>query len=153
MGMKTYHHRFPGAKFYMGDGREISFAGGTFTTDIPDVQKELDKVANQPASMIYTVAPVQDMAETAVSRDILQTAEQQFDDANKIKPGAQTVAIPVAPSQKAVIPGTDAASRGKAPVSAQANQSNPTPPAPSTGMQEKIAAAKAAVADAAKKSS
>lgn len=53
---KTYRHMAPGAKFVMPDGLEIVFMGGQFTTDDPSIIAELDKVANKPATMIYTQA-------------------------------------------------------------------------------------------------
>jgi hypothetical protein len=56
--VKTYHHMVVGAKFVMPDGLEVQFLGGSFTTADPDIMRELDAVANKPASMIYTKAEV-----------------------------------------------------------------------------------------------
>ena len=56
--VKTYHHMVRGAKFVMPDGLEVQFLGGVFTTADPDIMRELDAVANKPASMIYTKAEV-----------------------------------------------------------------------------------------------
>ena len=49
-----------GAKFIMPDGLEVQFLGGVFTTADTDIMTELDKVANRPASMIYTKTEVVD---------------------------------------------------------------------------------------------
>jgi hypothetical protein len=51
---KTYHHMVRGARFVMPDGLEVQFLGGQFTTVDPDIIAELDKIANKPASMVYT---------------------------------------------------------------------------------------------------
>ena len=56
--VKTYHHIVIGAKFVMPDGLEVQFLGGHFTTADPEIMAELDKIANRPASMIYTKAEV-----------------------------------------------------------------------------------------------
>ena len=56
--VKTYHHIVRGAKFMMPDGLEVQFLGGSFTTADPEIIAELDKVANRPASMVYTKAEV-----------------------------------------------------------------------------------------------
>ena len=53
---KTFYHMARGARFVMPDGLEIQFLGGQFTTVDPDIIAELSKVANKPASMIYTKA-------------------------------------------------------------------------------------------------
>ena len=74
--VKTYHHMVKGAKFMMSDGLEVQFLGGVFTTADPDIMSELDKVANRPASMIYTkaevVAEVQALT-AAAAKDAVQT--------------------------------------------------------------------------------
>jgi len=49
-----------GAKFVMPDGLEVQFLGGHFTTADTEIMAELDKVANKPASMIYTKSEVVD---------------------------------------------------------------------------------------------
>jgi len=56
--VKTYHHIVRGAKFVMPDGLEVQFLGGSFTTADPEIIAELDKVANRPASMVYTKSEV-----------------------------------------------------------------------------------------------
>lgn len=56
--VKTYHHMVIGAKFVMPDGLEVQFLGGQFVTADEEIIAELDKVANKPASMIYTKAEV-----------------------------------------------------------------------------------------------
>ena len=55
---RSYFHMVKGAKFVMPDGLEVQFLGGVFTTADPDIMRELDAVANKPASMIYTKAEV-----------------------------------------------------------------------------------------------
>ena len=73
--VKTYHHMVKGAKFVMPDGLEVQFLGGVFTTADPEIMSELDKVANRPASMIYTksevVAEVQALT-AAAAKDAVQ---------------------------------------------------------------------------------
>lgn len=53
-GSKTYRHMVPGAKFHMPDGLELVFLGGTFTTSDPAIIDQLDRVANRPASQIFS---------------------------------------------------------------------------------------------------
>jgi len=69
--VKTYHHMVRGAKFVMPDGLEVQFLGGVFTTADPEIMAELDKIANRPASMIYTktevVAEVQALTAAAAA--------------------------------------------------------------------------------------
>lgn len=55
---RTYHHMVRGAKFMMPDGLEVQFLGGVFTTDDPEIIAELNKIADRPASMVYTKAEV-----------------------------------------------------------------------------------------------
>jgi len=73
---KSYFHMVKGAKFVMPDGLEVQFLGGVFTTADPEIMSELDKVANRPASMIYTkaevVAEVQALT-AAAAKDAVQT--------------------------------------------------------------------------------
>ena len=54
--VKTYHHMVIGAKFVMPDGLEVQFLGGQFVTADEEIIAELDKIANRPASMVYTKA-------------------------------------------------------------------------------------------------
>lgn len=51
---KFYFHLVPGAKFTMPDGAEIIFVGGVYCTSSKDIQKELDKIANNGTSLIVT---------------------------------------------------------------------------------------------------
>lgn len=51
---KTYYHTVRGAKFVMPDGLEVIFRGGMFTTKDAEIIAELDKIADRPASMVYT---------------------------------------------------------------------------------------------------
>jgi hypothetical protein len=51
---KTYYHRTPGAKFVMPDGLELIFLGGQFSTTDAEIIRELNKVVDKPASMIYS---------------------------------------------------------------------------------------------------
>lgn len=51
---KTFYHMAPGAKFVMPDGLEIVFMGGQFTTEDPAIIAELNKIADKPATMVYT---------------------------------------------------------------------------------------------------
>jgi hypothetical protein len=51
---KSYYHMVRGARFVMPDGLEVVFRGGIFTTKDPEIIAELDKVADRPASMVYT---------------------------------------------------------------------------------------------------
>lgn len=65
--VKTYHHMVRGAKFMMPDGLEVQFLGGHFTTADEEIIAELDKIANRPASMIYTKAEVVDAVKALTS--------------------------------------------------------------------------------------
>ena len=56
--VKSYYHMVRGAKFIMPDGLEVQFLGGVFTTADTGIMTELDKIANRPASMVYTKAEV-----------------------------------------------------------------------------------------------
>lgn len=102
-----YFHRIPGAKFHMPDGKEIAFAGGSFdSATIADekvrdaVDFELKKIANSPASMVYTTEkPVVGIGENKPVEEIHQGATVAFDAENKIPPGTQTVKMPMAPDQ------------------------------------------------------
>lgn len=51
---KTYHHTVQNARFIMPDGLAIIFMGGVFTTADTEIIAELDRVADRPASQIYT---------------------------------------------------------------------------------------------------
>lgn len=51
---KTFYHTVPGARFVMPDGLTIIFMGGVFTTNDKEIIAELDRVADRPASQIYT---------------------------------------------------------------------------------------------------
>jgi hypothetical protein len=54
--VETEYHMVLGAKCVMPDGLEVQCLGGVFTTADTDIMAELDKVANRPASMVYTKA-------------------------------------------------------------------------------------------------
>lgn len=113
---KQYFHRFPGAKFFMPAGQEICFAGGEFNTATvkdtvmrAEVEKELDKIANSPASMIYTKDKdlALDVSERATSNEVMETATAGFDNVNKINSSqAKTVELPQAHSGAPQIPGS-----------------------------------------------
>lgn len=117
---KTYHHRVSGARFILPDGREICFAGGYFSTDQADIQAELDKIANVPASQVYTTAaPIKGMEEGQLAAELRQGATRAFDDINKIVGPAETVPIPVPADPKPTLQGSGVASaldRAKAAV-------------------------------------
>lgn len=51
---KLYFHRVKGAITHMPDGAQISFRGGMFATTNKEIQAFLDKIANQPASQVFT---------------------------------------------------------------------------------------------------
>lgn len=70
---KTYYHMIRGARFVMPDGLEVVFRGGMFTTNDKEIIAELDRVADRPASMVYT------KPETAQS--ILAAAKAAAEDA------------------------------------------------------------------------
>lgn len=99
---KTYYCRVPGAKFYMPNGREVAFSGGSVKlSSIPEqyragVEKELDAIANVPSSFVYTKQEVAGVEERMVSKEIMDTATAGFDAVNKIAGGTQTVPIPTA---------------------------------------------------------
>ena len=66
-----------GAKFMMPDGLEVQFLGGQFVTADPEIIAELDKIANRPASMVYTkaevVAEVQALLDANVQAPIVES--------------------------------------------------------------------------------
>lgn len=117
---KKYHHRYPGAKFFMSDGREICFAGGEFdTANLAEelragVHQELDKIANVPASMIYTKEPIPDLGETSAAEEVMRDATASFDTVNKIPAGTSTVALGMPKADKPTLAGNLAASATKA---------------------------------------
>jgi hypothetical protein len=71
---RAYHHMVPGAKFVMPDGLEIVFMGGHFITADPDIIAELDRVADKPASMIYTRKESVAAAETLQQQSAAEAA-------------------------------------------------------------------------------
>lgn len=107
---RLYHHRVPGAKFYMPDGREICFAGGNFDSAMirdpktrEAVEGELNKIANVPSSQVYTTdEPVVGAEEAGVVNEIRASATASFDGAHNIKDGT-TVEIPVPKQAQPVI--------------------------------------------------
>jgi hypothetical protein len=78
---KTYHHMVKGAKFFMPDGLAVEFLGGQFVTTDADIIAELDKVANKPASMIYTrkdaVEAVQSLMKQAADDAVQKSAKPE----------------------------------------------------------------------------
>ena len=112
-----FFHRIPGAKFHMPDGKELSFAGGVLDTDtIPEehrssVISELKKIANVPASMIFTVVEAVEAAERAVIKEIREGAEAAFDSVMG-KKGGETVVIPVPEQPKPTLAQAGAAAEG-----------------------------------------
>lgn len=138
-----FFHRFPGAKFFMPDGKEVAFAGGEIeTNEIKDkdqreaLEKELTKVANVPSSMIYTKDPIPDASEAAVVEEIKETATKGFDGDKNIPAGAETVAMPQTEVVKPVLnkPGQT----GHSPAKAAAERT----------MQDRMNEARKAVANA-----
>lgn len=137
-----YYHRYAGAKFFMPNGKDISFAGGEFdssTVKDPDdrkaVELELNKIANVPSAMIYTKDSVADSSEAAVHDEIMGGAEVAFDQTNKIAAGAKTVALPQAHEGKPTL--NNAASKATATT------------ATGQSMADKLAEARQKVAEAA----
>ena len=53
-GIKIYYSRFPHVRTHLPDGAEIIFRGGMFATANPHIKEFLDKVADKPASLVYT---------------------------------------------------------------------------------------------------
>jgi len=93
---KIYRHRTAGARFIFPDGTDVSFAGGVYRTENLQHQQELDRVANLPASQIFTTeTPPVAREEAVVRKDLMEGATGAFDAANKIAPGAKTVPMPV----------------------------------------------------------
>lgn len=104
---KTYYHRVPGARFGgLPDGRDLIFSAtdGSFTTDDPVAIKELDKVANSNASLVYTIgAAVLTMEEIALREDMIKGATAAFDNDKKITGLVQTVEMKQAQTPKPVL--------------------------------------------------
>lgn len=102
-----FRHRIAGAKFHMPDGKEISFAGGEFDTDMLKepfvkglVEQELLKIANVPSSMIYTTEkPMITGEEKQPVKELNQSASIAFDTINKTPAGTETVAMPMGGAQ------------------------------------------------------
>lgn len=76
---KTYHHVVAGARFVMPDGLEIKFLGGHFVTNDAAIIAELNKVADKPASMIFTRKEVA----AAVTASVTKAATDAGDTAGK----------------------------------------------------------------------
>lgn len=154
---KQYFHRFPGAKFHMPDGKEICFAGGEFNTaTLKDaavrdaVEKELDKIVNSPASMIYSKDKELslDVSERATSAEVMETATAGFDNVNKVNSAqAKTVALPQAATGTPIIPGSGH-QRGQPQAAAVQNQQQPQATAQGQPSNDAIANARAALAAA-----
>lgn len=75
--VKTYYHMVRGAKFVMPDGLEVQFLGGVFTTADTDIMAELDKVANRPASMVYTKAEAVEAVNALTAQAAADAVQQQ----------------------------------------------------------------------------
>jgi hypothetical protein len=75
--VKTYYHMVRGAKFIMPDGLEVQFLGGVFTTADTDIMTELDKVANRPASMIYTKTEAVEAVNALTAQAAADAVQQQ----------------------------------------------------------------------------
>lgn len=102
---KVYHHRIPGACFYMPNGNSLRFssADGSFETTDPVIQGELDKIADTPTSMIYTRQEVATAEEHIVAAEIARTATESFDTINKTPAGVQTIPMAVPSQPKPVL--------------------------------------------------
>lgn len=135
-----FFHRVAGAKFFLPDGKEVSFAGGKLdTATIQDevsravLEKELGRIANVPASMIYTKAPIKDIAETAVAGEVNASATSHFDQVHKTPAGAVTTPMPMAETTHS-------------PVASVMHAEPQVPANNAAAMQAKMDAARAAVA-------
>lgn len=106
---KVYRHRTPGAKFYMPDGREIAFVGGRVRLSSIDVrwrgevEKQLDAVANQPQSHIFTTHEVFAPEEKMLRSEMMKEATAQFDADKRITGNPATVPIPVSPQMPPIL--------------------------------------------------
>lgn len=69
---KIYYHRVPGAQTHLPDGAAIVFRGGQFVTANPELIEFLDKIADKPASMVYTKSS--DRIDAAVKSAALSAA-------------------------------------------------------------------------------
>lgn len=74
---KTFHHMVPGARFIMPSGLEVRFLGGVFVTDDKEIIEELDKIANEPTSQIYTKAEAKEAAEALQKLSAEDASKQQ----------------------------------------------------------------------------
>lgn len=130
---KTYFHRTPGAKFYMPDGAPLTFSAGdgSFVTDRLDIQQELDKIADVPASHVYTKQIVKPSEEKAVIAEMTQSAVGAFDADKKIAGNPETVPMHMTAPEKPTLQGAATAGHGE-------------------GISSQLAAAAAAVRDAGK---
>lgn len=107
---KTYYHRIDGARFIMPSGKDITFAGGFFNTETimdaglrAQVEEELNKVADQPSSMIYTKNAVTAPEERQVADQLRKEGEAAFDADHNIPTGATTIPMPVVSAAKPVL--------------------------------------------------
>jgi len=76
---KTYYHQTPGANFFMPNGLQIQFLGGSFTTEEPEIIAELDAVADKSASMITSDRKRQAVLaeqELAPAKEVTAAAQQ-----------------------------------------------------------------------------
>lgn len=78
-GAKTYYHQCAGASFFMPNGLQIQFLGGSFTTADKEIIAELDAVADKPTSMITSDRARQAAlaaAEKLPAQEVASTAQQ-----------------------------------------------------------------------------
>jgi hypothetical protein len=148
---KIYYHRTAGAKFYMPNGAEVAFAGGQFdSASITDkdkreaVELELNKIANVPASHVYTMetAPVS-REEVDTANEIRESATNQFDQVNKIPGGTNTIPLPTQGHIPPVL-NPQAAQQSQQQQQQQQNSGGGSGSVP-VNIQDKLAAARAAV--------
>lgn len=95
--MKIYYHRVPGARFIMPGGAIVEFMGGQLSTEDSAVQAELDKVANIPASMIYTQESMSvSLEEKEMQKELLESATAAFDNTASLQDALATARAAVA---------------------------------------------------------
>lgn len=82
-GVKSYYHRFPGARTHLADGTEITFNAyrltpeqlvGVFRTNDPEAIAHLDKIVDRPGTQVFShdEIPV-DAALSAVAKQAADT--------------------------------------------------------------------------------
>lgn len=73
-GTKVYKHLVPNSRFVLPDGSSIIFLGGMYATDNKEHIAELDKIVDQPASMLYTTK-VSDELTKLIEKSVLDARE------------------------------------------------------------------------------